>query len=93
MSVMCAVSCWGGTFLYQGVWGEDRAAPAPWAEAGSACVWLLTHEHEAGCQLALPLSSHFCIQLLEALHDVSIAHKPIPHGAPLARAPGKELGF
>lgn len=72
---------------------EDRAGLAPWEEAGSACVWLLTHEQEAGCQLALPLSSHLCIQLLEALHDVPIAHKPIPHGAPLARAPVKGSGF
>lgn len=73
--------------------GEGRAGSAPWAEADSACVWLLTQEQEAGCQLVLPPSSHFCVQLLEALHDVPIAHKPIPHGAPLARAPVKGLGF
>lgn len=60
---------------------------------GSACAQLLTHEREAGCQLALPLSSHFSIQLLEALHDVPIAHKPVPHRALLARAPVKGLGF
>ena len=81
----------GGTFLRQGLLGEHRAGSAPWEEADSTCVWLLTHEQEAGCQLALPLSSR--VQLLEAFHDVAIAHKPIPHGAPLACAPVKGLGF
>ena len=52
-------------------------------------MWWLTHQRHGGCQLALPLSSHFGVQVPEALHDVSVAHKSVPHGARLACTPVK----
>lgn len=70
---------------------KDAGSETRPKRAGATSRAFLTEEADGGAQLAAPGSSGLRVELLQALHQVPVAHLPVPHvalptGAPEGRS-------